>query len=261
MQGRPEIDDQDGKFSSSAKPLVAIAAGVQFLLDLEETSHFFRMTGAIDGQQNEKNYQRYIHSPVGSKLDRDNVNFANVLNDKDALEHLPTDSLARNYLDFMAAENLEMGMLTDAEQNANASAIQLNQSRRNYMDNGFATHDMLHVVTGYGRDPIGEACVLAFTAEQFKLSGVGVFSWALALRESITHPQHPVLKMTAEARRIARKAVWVAEIDWRDYLGKPLHTVRRECHFERPRLYLRARPPAETVKASSAITPSAQKAA
>ena len=68
--------------------------------------------------------------------------------------------------------------------------------------------------------------MLAFTAEQFKLRGIGVFSHALAIREQARNPGLPVLAMLGEAKKIAREAVWVPEIDWRDYLGLPAQAAR-----------------------------------
>ena len=38
-------------------------------------------------------------------------------------------------------------------------------------------HDLWHVVTGYGRDELGEACLLAFTYAQNKNRGVGFIAF------------------------------------------------------------------------------------
>src|ERR1700720_3035992 len=43
-------------------------------------------------------------------------------------------------------------------------------------------HDLLHVVAGYGRDPLGEACVLAFTFAQNGSRGAAVIALVGAWR-------------------------------------------------------------------------------
>ncbi len=232
----PSLDD--GRFTLAARPFSALRSGVTFLCNIQKTEHFFRMTDAIDGPQNEANYQRFIKTPVGEKLDGEGVNFAHILSDSAMLNRQPPGSLARAYLDFLSAEDLQMDMLMGAERDAASSNLQLDESRRNYMESGIALHDVLHVLTGYGRDAVGEACVLAFTAEQFKLRGVGLFSRALSIREQVSHPGRPILKMAAEARRMGRKAIWIPEVDWREYLHRPVSEVRRALGIEPSQRYM-----------------------
>lgn len=226
-------------FSSSFRPLAALVAGARFLTNIQETSFFFRVTDAVDGPQNEKNYQRFLRTEVGARLDTEKVDFADVLADREMLERQADGSLARAYLDFMAAEKLDMDLLTQAEAQANASTLSLDPSRRLYMLNGIVLHDLLHVVTGYGRDAVGEACLLTFTAEQFSLRGIGLMAHAVALREQAAHPRTPVLAMLGEAKRIAREAGWIAETDWRDYLPRPVEAAREALLLHAPRLYLK----------------------
>ena len=38
-------------------------------------------------------------------------------------------------------------------------------------------HDLWHVLTGYGRDPLGEVCLLAFTYAQTRLTGLGAIAF------------------------------------------------------------------------------------
>ena len=232
-----DTSPEDGRFSLQSRPFDALRAGVTFLCNIQKTEHFFRMTDAIDGGQNEANYQRFIRTPVGARLDRDGVNFAHILSDRELLEQHPVGSLSHAYLEFLFTEDLEMDLLMGAESDAASSNLQLDPSRRNYMESGIALHDILHVVTGYGRDVVGEACVLAFTAEQFNLRGVGLISYAMGLREQISHPRRPILKLVAEARRKAHGVPWIPEIDWREYLHRPLGEVRRALGIEPSQSY------------------------
>ena len=238
MQNTQESAQPNSQPTLAPRPFAALIAGARFLTNIQDTEHFFRLMDAIDGRQNEKNYQRFLRTSTGAKLDAEGVNFADVLADKDMLHAQPEGSLAREYLEFMSAENLQMELLMDAERDADMSLLQLEDSRRAYMESGIALHDIYHVVTGYGRDAIGEACLLAFTAEQFALKGVGLIAHAMAVRERIAQPQMPVLSMIGEAKNMARQARWTPEIDWRECLAIPVEDVRNILQLQRPKTYL-----------------------
>ncbi|MEO1252734.1 MAG: Coq4 family protein [Pseudomonadota bacterium] len=225
-------------FAFTSRPLTALAAGARFLSNIEDTAQFFRVTDAIDGRQYENNFQRYINSPVGSRLNAERVDFSVVLADTAYLEAQPANSLARAYLDFLNVEDLAMDMLMNAEREAEAANLNVDETRRIYIRNGIALHDILHIVTGYGRDPVGEACLLAFTAEQFRLKGVGLIGHGLVLREQARFPRRPILAMAAEARRNARAATWIPDIDWRDYFPRPVADARKALGAPAPEKYL-----------------------
>lgn len=229
---------EEQTFAFTANPFAALVAGARFLGNLQDTEQFFRVTDAIDGRQYERNFQRYIASPVGSRLNAERVDFSAVLADRDHLSCQPADSLAQAYLNFLAAEDLDMDMLMNAERASQAAALQVDDARRIYICNGIALHDILHVVTGYGRDPVGEACLLAFTAEQFSLTGVGLLAHGIALREQARFGTRPILAMTAEARRNAKAATWIADIDWREFFPRPLEEARQALGAQPPEKYL-----------------------
>ena len=224
-------------FDTTSRPVNALLEGVKLLTNLEETHHFFKIFDSVDGKQNELNYQRYLASDIGAKMDREGVNFADILSDREYLQSFPVESLAHSYLQFLEQENLSLELLMNAENQAESSALTVDQSRRNFAASGIATHDLLHVVTGYHRDPIGEACLLAFTAEQFDLKGVGAFAHALAVREQIRFPKSRVLAFVKEAKKRAKECVWLAEVDWREQLQYPLENVRNNLKLRPPALY------------------------
>lgn len=232
------------QFTLKQRPFAALAAGVRFLSNIQETSYFFELTDAIDGAQQEANYQRYLKTPTGAKLDAEGVNLYDVLADNGFLSKQAKGSLAHAYLEFMSVEDLYMDELLAAEIKARASTLKLCPSRRRFMEGGIALHDIYHVLTGYNRSPIGEACVLAFTAEQFSLRGVAIIARGLALREQIRFPRMSALAMVGEAKRIARKARWLAEVDWREALARPIDKVRKSLGVETPAVYLRWQSPA-----------------
>lgn len=237
MQTTDNSDEQNTGFAKPSKPITALVAGVRALINLEETQHFFALTDAVDGTQNERNYQRFLKTPTGARMKEEGVNFANIFSQRRYLSSFPEGSLADRYLKFLEAENLDLELLMAAENAADATTIYMDEARRNFAASAIAIHDLLHVVTGYGRDPIGEACLLAYTGEHLNFRGVGLFAHALALREQATHPNMPVLRAMSEARQRARLSTWLPEIDWRTYLGRELDDVRGALGLRSARVY------------------------
>ncbi len=238
MQTVQHTCDTEERFTFAQKPWAGILAGARFLANINETSYFFAMTDAVDGGQHEKNYQRYMNTSAGAALDAEKVNFYDVLADWNALRRMAEGSLGRTYLSFMEEQEFEMDGLMAAEVKANASTLNIGPSRRRYMESGIALHDVYHVLTCYNRQPIGEACVLAFSAEQFSLRGVGLTAHGLGLCEQMGRPGVPILSILNEARRLAQETKWLAEVDWRDELHRPIGEVRARIGLNRPDLYL-----------------------
>lgn len=230
--------EAEERFTFEQKPWAGLLAGARFLANINETSYFFAMTDAVDGGQHEKNFQRYMETSAGAALDAERVNFYDVLADWNALRRMPQGSLGRTYLAFMEEEEFEMDGLMAAEIKANASTLNIGPARRRYMESGIALHDVYHVLTCYSRQPIGEACVLAFSAEQFSLRGVGLTAHGIGLREQMVRPGTPILAMLNEAKRLAQETKWLAEVDWRDELARPIDEVRERIGLKRPDLYL-----------------------
>lgn len=83
-------------------------------------------------------------------------------------------------------------------------------------------HDVNHVVTGYGRDQLGELCLMTFMYRQTGNLGMlmlVVMAWR----------QLPKIARAAvrEAWRHGRKAAWLAEQDWETLLTQPLSDIRK----------------------------------
>lgn len=239
LSSKLKKDQQSEGFGARIRPFSAFINAVRFLGNIQETRHFFAMTDAIDGAQNECNYQRYLKTDVGAKLDAEGVNFADLLSDHEYLNSFAYSSLASAYMNFLHRENLNLELLTQAEEDAGVVSLRLDRSRQNYKLAGTANHDLLHVLTEYGRDPLGEALLLILTAQQFKLRGILIIAHILAFREQILHPSWPVLKMVKEARAAASQMVWIAEIDWRDYLPMRVEAAREELKILSPQTYLK----------------------
>ena len=80
----------------------------------------------------------------------------------------------------MAAENLTAEGLVEASQIRRNLAA--GRRLTLFRERSRETHDLLHVVSGYGRDPLGEACLTAFSFAQTGLKGFAVIAIVAAQR-------------------------------------------------------------------------------
>jgi ubiquinone biosynthesis protein COQ4 len=98
-------------------------------------------------------------------------------------------------------------------------------------------HDLLHIVTGYGRDPVGEACVVAFSYAQTKHIGFAVIAFFGALNIAKKLPGLPIRRAVFEAYRRSRAAGWLVGADWEALLSQPVEAIRARYGVKPTRWY------------------------
>jgi len=102
-------------------------------------------------------------------------------------------------------------------------------------------HDVRHVVAGYGQEPLGELCLLAFRFAQSRHLGMAFFAVAWGLKTARAHRDQPILAAVWEGYRRGRSAVWMDDLAWEQLLREPLAEVRRLFGLGRPVVYDRIR--------------------
>ena len=102
-------------------------------------------------------------------------------------------------------------------------------------------HDLWHVLTQYGRDELGEACLLGFTYAQNRNRGVGFIALVGCLK---LHGKY-VFNSTRDIFRDfrdGRRAACLPAHDWELLLLQPLDSVRKELGIHIPKIYQDALP-------------------
>lgn len=226
-----------GHFPSTIRPFTAIAALTRFLINKEDTSQVFRVFDAIDGPQTEKNFRRFEALPEGKRIIAQEVDLAPVLCNRDWLSTLPAGTLGAAYFQFIQNEDIGADGLIYAEQAAKVRTLEVEPARRRFISSGFQLHDVWHVLTGYGRDAVGEACVLSFTYGQLNLTGMELFARIMAIKEQFYYPGKPVFACLSEAKRLGREAEWMVAQDWGGLLTQDILGVREKLRVQTPHLY------------------------
>ncbi len=211
-------------------PLTAIRAVRTLMANPGDTRQIFVIFRAMRGRSGMKCFQRFRASPTGQAVLADRCVLLDVLNDRASLSRLPEGSMGRAYFEFMEAENLSANGLVQASQDWDAEPLppDVTLFRERMRD----AHDLTHILTGYGRDPLGELCLLAYIFQHSKNLGQ-----ALIVAMSWPRLPKPARAAVRQAWRNGQKSVLFQNLDYEALLARPLEDVRRELGIADPGLY------------------------
>ena len=216
-------------------PVAALRAMRSLLRDREDTHQVFLLIDALRGKTTLRQFARFRQTETGRAVLRERRRLLDRLNDRASLAALPAGSLGRAYYDFTASESLSAEGLVEALQVSMAAlpadGVTLFRERSREM------HDLLHVVTGYGRDPLGEACLVAFSYAQTRLKGFAMIAAFAARRIARTRPGQPIRRAVFEGYRHGRSAGWLPGADWEALLARPVETIRAQFAVKPPTCY------------------------
>ena len=220
------------------RPIKAFKHFRKLIANKEDTTQVFYVIEALNGNSFQKRFVKFANSEKGQKRLKENRYLPKILDNHDWLRTLPEDSLGRAYLDFMTREGLSAQGLVDEYDRSNVNRDFGHPEMNIYGDRSRDTHDMLHVLTGFGRDALGEASVLGYTHAQHGGLGVLFIAYGAAWEVRKTAPKGaPVLKSIHEARRIGKAAQDILSEDITDLLQQPLSAVREKLGIILPTQY------------------------
>ncbi len=221
------------------RPLHALVSVFRLVRNKEDTRQVFEIFQALAGGASKRLFARFVATPYGRRVITQPVRLEEVLTDHEALRALPEGSLGRAYLDFMEGENLTADGLIDAAEEAGIDfrgETQFEDYRRLFLHLD-VSHDLWHVLSGYGRDALGELCNLIYTRAQTRTRGIRFIVFIGALAQKLDRPSAPVLKALAEARRNVRGTAWAPEFDVEEMLPLQLAEVRQRMNITEPVFY------------------------
>jgi ubiquinone biosynthesis protein COQ4 len=215
-------------------PIVALRAVRALLHDPEDTPQVFLLLDALRGRTSQRQLARFRQTEVGRAVLTEHRRLFDRLNDRDTLAALPAGTLGCLYHEFTAAEHFSAQGL--AEISNFRDVLPPGEAMTLFRERGRDAHDLLHVVTGYGRDPLGEACLTAFTFAQTGLKGFMLIATSAARRIAQSLPGEPVRRAVFEGYRRGRRAQWLVAADWEMLLGEPVDSIRAQFGVE-PAVY------------------------
>ncbi len=238
------------------QPLKALRALGRLLKNKEDTAQVFEIMRALSGRSVPNGYTRLVSTPSGGSIAFRHQELAAILSDRAFLERLPEGSVGRAYLQFTTSENISAEGLIEESRKGIDDGIDSEHPYAWYGRRLRDVHDLWHVLSGYGRDGLGEACLVAFSYSQTKSLGFGLIGIAGALKMRREMPGVPALSAVWEGFRHGRKAAWLPGEDYVRLLAEPLSAARARLNIARPAIYDAVPPalrngPSATVQAAA----------
>jgi ubiquinone biosynthesis protein COQ4 len=225
------------------RPLATLAAATRLFLNTQDTRQVALLEMAIGGYSHKDVFERFIQSETGRTVIRERRSLVDVLDDHAYLRSLPLNSLGRRYLAHMEHEGLTVQGLLDATPAVTAYVNRQSDAVRLFLNYAVrCSHDLHHVLAGYGRDEVGEACVVAMAYEQIRIRGyrpifmLGPFAIRKQLKR-LKIGRSGVFAAVREARRIGREAAWFPGLDIASILGEDIDILRRRLNIREPLIY------------------------
>jgi ubiquinone biosynthesis protein COQ4 len=219
------------------RPIRAVKAFQALIKDKEDTSLVFKIFESLPSNDFMPRVRDLALSPQGEMLRATEPSLPEILDDHAALRRTPKGSLAHAYCDFMESEGLSAaGLVAEAERLGRAKYPDLVQW---FMERSRDTHDLFHVLTGYGRDALGEQCVLLFTHGQSPSQGHLLIGYAGAanIAKMIKGSKAPVFGAVRQAHRTGKGAPQLMAQPIRELLARPIEDVRADLRIPEPSQY------------------------
>lgn len=220
------------------RPLRAVRSFQALIKDKEDTSLVFKIFESLPSGGFIERVRDLSLSPQGEHLRASEPNLPEILDDHAALRRTPKGSLAHAYCDFMEAEGLSAaGLVAEAERLGRPKYPDLVEW---FINRSRDTHDLFHVLTGYGRDALGEQCVLLFTHGQSPSQGHLLIGYAGAanIKKMVRGSNASVFGAVRQAHRTGKGAPQLMAQQIRELLTRPIADVRTALRIALPTQYL-----------------------
>lgn len=225
------------------RPFKAIHHFNKLVADKEDTNQVFEIIDNLDGKTLSRHFKKFAQTQGGRARIAERRYLPPILDGRRAeFLQMPEGSLGRVYAEFMQSEGLTAQGLVDE------SEMRMRGKRYDDIIQWFAerlrdTHDMFHVLSGYGRDALGEATLLGFSQRQSHKLGRGViFIHYMGGRQIAKYaPRGVDIKaVLREGRQLGVRADKIVEQDLLSMLELPIDQVRKDLNIGEPVLYKQA---------------------
>ena len=237
ITSRMELVDRPAKGGSQRREWRKAYRALRKLLhENDDTVQVFEIMRALNHGSARRGYLRLIGQPIGARLAYERVELAPRLMDRAWLDGFDEGTVGAAYREFVTHERLS------AEGLANISAVGVDPRQINQPDPVAwygrrirDIHDLWHILTGYGRDPLGEACLVAFSFGQTR--GLGWLAIALGAWVKGGGTVRGVRAAIVEGYRRSQASAWLPGVDYETLMLLPLDQARAELNLLAPERY------------------------
>jgi ubiquinone biosynthesis protein COQ4 len=236
MTATADFDKFDRLRPQRLEPLKAFRAFRKLVRNKEDTAQVFEIMRALSGRSIGRGYNRMLKTVEGGRQAFLREELAHKLDDPVWLSQFGPGSVGAAYREFreargftaegLADEARKVGPLVDAQH----PVIWYSRRIRDI-------HDVWHVLTGYGTDALGEACVVSFSYAQTRNLGFAFIGWGAAREIQREAPSVPARRAVWQAYRNGRAARWLPGLDYEALFEQPLDAVRERLNIRPASVY------------------------
>ena len=206
----------------------------------EDTEQVFHITEALKGRRTHEQAWAFIRSADGQRYLAEETDIPGMLDDHARWADCGPDTVAAHYIAFMRREGLSAAGLVAESEKFMPPEKQLGDLTEWYFKRLRDTHDLFHVLTGYGRDALGEASLLGFSYEQNHNRGIWFIAYAAAFQiRKQTRTRAPIYASINEGRRLGRAAKKLSHMDVEAVMRMDITEARAMLNVGRPETYFR----------------------
>ena len=205
----------------------------------------FRLFRPFHGPRFDEVYDRVMADETGRRILRAGRSLHPVLLDFERLRSLSSGTLGWEYARFVETNEIDLVSFTEASRRHMAREDYANNEAWTLANRGRDIHDIVHVISGYGTDLLGEMCALAFAIREDPRPRATCFqirtNVAIYHRHGLRHAEAAIGQAFQRGRCVGLMvgADWEAMMDW------PLDDVRAHLGISKPPSYEPIRLPGE----------------
>ncbi len=224
--------------TSGIRPLKVLHHFGKLVDDKEDTEQVFHIIEATKGRRSHAQARDFITSEAGQRFLRDGVDIPAMLDDHARWADCGPNTVAAHYIAFMKREGLSAaGLVAESHRWAPPESLPKDQTQW-YFDRLRDTHDLFHVLTGYGRDALGEVSLLGFSYQQSHNTGILFIAYAGARQiKKVSGTKAPIFAAIKEGRRLGRAAAKIAHQDIAALMREDIGEARKRLNIGKPEVY------------------------
>lgn len=213
---------------------VALKALQRLLNDKEDTGQVFEIMRALNGTSTAKGYERLLTTVQGGRIAYERQELAERLMDDAWLDAFAPGTVGAAYRDFIRSEELSAEGLAEVSR-INGNEVDIQHPYAWFGRRTRDVHDIWHILSGYHRDGLGEACLVAFSYAQTK--GLG---WALIALGAVSRSRgsdYPHTKAIWQGYKRGKAAAWLLGEDYERLMNEPLEAARKRLGITPATIY------------------------
>ena len=214
---------------------VALKALKRLLNDKEATDQVFEIMRALNGTSTRDCYLKLLTTPQGGRIAYERPELADKLMDDAWLDAFAPGTVGAAYRDFIRTEQLSAEGLAEISREGDKGGVDLQHL---YAWMGRRTrdiHDIWHILSGYHRDALGEASLVAFSYAQTRSLGWALIAFGAA--STARKSEYPMVKAIWQGYQRGKAAVWLLGQDYERLMSEPLDAARHRLGITPPTIY------------------------